>query len=350
MRTSRKLDHLKLALESNQNVNNSFQNVHFVHQALPNVALDKISLATMLGGLNISSPIIINAMTGGAVETTEINEKLAIIARETGLALAVGSQMSAIKNKELINTYKVVRKVNPNGIIFANLGMEATLNQALEAIDMLNADALQIHLNVVQELVMPEGDRNFEGVLDRLQAIKEGISVPLMVKEVGFGISLETAKKLADRGIKIIDVGGKGGTNFAKIENSRREASLPIFNDWGIDTAASILEVRQLNDIELVATGGIKNSLQIAIAMGLGANAVGIVGSILRSLTNEGIDGTIRYIDNLHTELKLIMTSLGASNSKELQQKPIVISGELKNWCDLRGINLKALAQRGQSI
>lgn len=347
MRTSRKLDHLKLALESNQNVNNSFQNVHFVHQALPEVALDKISLTTMLGGLNLSSPIIVNAMTGGASETIKINEQLAVIARETGLALAVGSQMSAIRNKELINTYQVVRKVNPNGVIFANLGMEATADQALEAIDMLNADALQIHLNVVQELVMPEGDRNFEGVLDRLQAINESISVPLIVKEVGFGVSLEAAKKLAEIGIKIIDVGGKGGTNFAKIENSRRECSLSIFNDWGIDTATSILEVRQLNDIELVATGGIQNSLQIAKAVGLGASAVGIAGSILRSLTNEGVDGTIKYIENLHSELRLIMAALGAANLKELQEKPIVILGDLKNWCELRGIELKALAQRG---
>jgi len=347
MRTSRKLDHLKLALESNQNVCTSFQNVHFVHQALPEIALDKISLTTMFGGLNISSPIIINAMTGGALETTEINEKLAIIARETGVALAVGSQMSAIRDKELINTYQIVRKVNPNGVIFANLGMEATVDQALEAIDMLNADALQIHLNVVQELVMPEGDRSFEGALDRLQAINEAISVPLIVKEVGFGISYETAKKLADRGIKIIDVGGKGGTNFAKIENSRREASLSIFNDWGIDTAASLLEVKRLKNIELIATGGIQNSLQIAKAIGLGANAVGIVGAILRSIINEGVEGTIDYIEGLHAELKLIMTSLGASNLEGLQQKPIVILGDLKDWCDLRGIELNALAQRG---
>ena len=344
-RTSRKLDHLNLAI-TGRNTEQGFQNVQFVHQALPEVAYTNTSLASRIGELNLSSPIIINAMTGGAHETTAVNEKLALIAKETGISMAVGSQMSAIKNKEFVSTYKITRKVFPNGIIIANLGKEATVSQAKEAIEMIEANALQIHLNVIQELVMPEGDRNFKGVLDNLQAIKEEIDVPLIVKEVGFGISKETAEKLLARGIKIIDIGGKGGTNFAEIENQRRKSALTFFNDWGIDTAASIIEVKTAKSIEVIASGGIQNSFQVTKALGLGASAIGIAGIVLKHLYNSEVKGTIDFINNMHYEIKLIMTALGASKVADLQHKPMVISGELKNWCDERGIDTTHIARR----
>ncbi len=345
-RASRKLEHLSLALKIEQTNIQGFQDVNFVHQALPEVDIAETSISTVVGGLYLSSPIIINAMTGGAIETEKINEQLATIAKEKDLAMAVGSQMSALKNREVTSSYKIIRKVNPNGIVFANLGAEASVKQAKEAIDMLEANALQIHLNVIQELIMPEGDRNFRGALERIAAIKEQINVPLIVKEVGFGIARETASKLAAVGVSIIDVGGKGGTNFAEIENKRRKTPLNIFNDWGINTATSILEIKEIPDIEIIATGGIQNSLQLAKAIGLGANAVGIAGIIIKKLLTENIDATIDYITSIHQEIRIIMTSLGAKDLLDLQKLPMVTLGDIKDWCELRDININNLARR----
>ncbi|KXG43650.1 type 2 isopentenyl-diphosphate Delta-isomerase [Tepidibacillus decaturensis] len=345
-RASRKLEHLKYAIETGQTGVQGFENVHFVHQALPEVALSQTSIATSIGGLQLSSPIIINAMTGGAYETVKINQHLAALANELNLVMAVGSQMSAIKNKEYRSTYQIVRGNNPKGIIFANLGADATPEQANEAIEMIEADGIQIHINVIQELTMPEGDRDFTGILDRLQAIKESVKIPFIVKEVGFGMSKEVVFQLVKRGIKIIDVGGRGGTNFALIENKRRLDPYPFFNDWGIHTATSILEATTVNKTEIIATGGIQNSLHIAKAIGLGANAVGMSGMILRKLVNEGFKQTLGYVNQLHHEIKLIMTSLGAVELLDLQKKPMVILGETKDWCELRGIPINELARR----
>lgn len=340
-RSSRKLDHLNLAIETYAKAFQGFENVHFVHQALPEASFEETTITTSIGGLSLSSPIIINAITGGAHETTKINRDLALVAKETGLAMAVGSQMSAIKNKEYVSSYKIVREVNPDGIIIGNLGMEATVEQAKEAIEMLGADALQIHLNVIQELIMPEGDRDFRGTLERIKEIKEAISIPLIIKEVGFGISREVAVSLLANGITIVDVGGKGGTSFARIENSRRDTPINIFDSWGIDTATSILEVKSVAGIDVIGSGGIQSSLDIAKAIVLGASAVGIAGTFLKSLNEDGVDGTIKLIDDLHYQLKLLMTGLGTKTIADLQDSPRVITGHLKDWCLQRNISLK---------
>lgn len=345
-RTSRKLEHVKLAMETANDAVSSFHDVQFVHQALPEADLEEISLSSSIGGLFLSSPIIINAMTGGSDETKKINENLALLVRETGLSIAVGSQMSALKHREYLNSYQIVRKINPKAMIFANLGAEATTEQAKEAIEMIEANALQIHLNVIQELIMPEGDRNFKGTLERIRAIREEIPVPLIIKEVGFGISKETARKLHDNGISIIDTGGKGGTNFAVIENRRRNKPLLFFNEWGLDTVASILEVKTVEGIEVIATGGVKDSLDIAKAIGLGASAVGMAGTILSVLMKKQLKGAIEYVENLHQELKMIMTVLGAAQPSEIRKKPMVVSGKLKDWCELRDLPVKSFANR----
>jgi len=342
-RASRKLEHLRLALKLEKNSGQGFSDVHFVHQALPDSSLAKVSLTTFFGGLTLSSPIIINALTGGAFATQKINEQLAIVARETGLAIAVGSQMAAVKNKELIKTFQIVRKTNKSGLVFANIGSEASVQDALEAIEMIEADALQVHLNVIQELIMPEGERDFSGALDRLETIKEAIKIPLIIKEVGFGISQEVAGKLKKRGITLIDVGGKGGTNFANIENSRRTRPLNFFADWGINTPESILEVGSVGQMEIIASGGLRDGLDIAKAIGLGASAVGIAGSVLDSLVRNKIPGTISYLEDLQEDLRIIMTALGAGELKELPKKPMVILNNLLTWCLQRGISLEKI-------
>ncbi|WP_226679732.1 type 2 isopentenyl-diphosphate Delta-isomerase [Sutcliffiella horikoshii] len=347
-RAQRKMDHIQHALTTGQVRQTGFDDVMFVHQSLPNLSTTDIQLNTKIGELTLSSPIFINAMTGGGGEKTwEINKALAEVAKNCKVGLAVGSQMSAIKDRDEAATYEIVRKANPNGLIFANLGSEATLDQAKKAVDMLEADALQIHLNVIQELVMPEGDRDFSGALGRIERIVESLNVPVIVKETGFGISRETAKKLVDAGVSVIDVSGYGGTNFSKIENERRTQRLEFFNDWGIPTAASIAEVKHaLPDTSIIGSGGIQKPMDIAKAVALGASAVGMAGYFLKVFMEEGQEGLIQLIQQTHEELRWMMTALGASTIEELQQAPVVIKGETYHWLSQRGVDCSVYSNR----
>jgi isopentenyl-diphosphate delta-isomerase len=347
MRISRKIEHVQHALRIGQSGNHGLSDVKFVHNCLPEASVRHISLQTSIGDLALSSPIVINAMTGGAPETEEINRELALAAREKRLAMAVGSQMAALKNPEMAPSYQVVRKVNPDGLIFANLGSEATLEQAQRAVDMIRADALQIHLNVMQELIMPEGDRDFAGVLARLETIVREVGVPVIIKEVGFGIMGEEAYKLQKLGVPIIDVGGAGGTNFAAIENARRAVPMEWLNDWGNPTSVTLLETLQYYPPgRVIASGGIANALEAAKALALGASAVGIAGAFLRVLQTEGTPALLGLIDQIEEELRTVMAALGASSVPGLWKVPLVISGDTAHWCSLRGINIAKLAQR----
>ncbi|MBN8200298.1 type 2 isopentenyl-diphosphate Delta-isomerase [Bacillus sp. NTK034] len=347
-RSKRKWDHIQHALATGQNSNTGLEDIAFIHQSLPDAFLDQADLGTSIGGLTLSSPIFINAMTGGGGErTVQINRDLALAARSTGLAMAVGSQMSALKDPSEAESYRVVRRENLSGIIFGNLGSEATIDQAKAAVDMIEADALQIHLNVVQELTMPEGDRDFRGALKRIENIVSHSEVPVVVKEVGFGINKETVSMLASTGVTAIDIGGFGGTNFSRIENARRERLLSFFNEWGIPTAVSIAEAASLeNNIEVIASGGIRTSHEIAKAIALGAGAAGMAGYFLKVLMKEGLEALIEEINNMHTELKVIMTALGAANITQLQQAPIIITEKTHHWLNERGIDTKAYSQR----
>ncbi|WP_027417471.1 type 2 isopentenyl-diphosphate Delta-isomerase [Aneurinibacillus terranovensis] len=350
-RISRKKEHIDLALSSGQSGQHGLYDVKFVHDALPDLALSDVSYATTIGGLTLSSPIVINAMTGGAEEAVRINRALGMIARRAGLAIAVGSQMAAVKNPALAHSYHVVRSENPDGIVLANLGAEATPDMAKQAVDMIEANGLQIHLNVMQELIMPEGERDFTGAAKRIQAIVQAVAVPVIVKEVGFGISRETALRLAECGVAAIDVGGRGGTNFASIENERRDSPYDILNDWGISTAASLLETvdargsgRSGGRFDIIATGGIRTAMDVARSLALGANGVGMAGPFLQFAANENIDGAYTYICTLHEQLSMIMCALGATSLAALQRIPLVITGETYHWAKQRGIDSRLFA------
>jgi len=347
LRIPRKMEHVVHALRLGQSGEQGFADLKLVPNPLPETALACISLQTRIGELNLSSPIIINAMTGGAPETEEINQELAAAAKETGVAMAVGSQMSAVKNKDMRPSYEIVRKVNPNGLLFANLGSEATVAQAREAVEMIGANALQIHLNVMQELVMPEGDRDFRGMQERIARIVEEAGVPVIVKEVGFGIMAEGVHTLRGLGVRILDVGGTGGTNFAAIENARRESPLDWLNDWGTKTSTALLEaVACFGDGSVIASGGIRSGMEAAKALAAGASAVGMAGIFLKILRAEGTSGLIRYIGQLHEELRLVMTALGTPTVADLNGSPLVITGETAEWCRARGIDITAFARR----
>jgi len=349
-RSERKWDHIRYALEltTSEKPSSAFNEIKFIHQSLPEMSVSDVQLDCSIGELKLSSPIFINAMTGGGGEKTyRINKEMAIAAKETGLAMAVGSQMAALKDRSQIYTFEIVRKENPSGVVIANLGSEATTDQAKAAIEMIEANALQIHLNVIQELTMPEGDRDFTGTLNRIETIVKEVGVPVIVKETGFGMSKETVQLLASVGVSIIDVGGFGGTNFAEIENKRREKTLSFFNDWGIPTPISIIEAATCSEnVTIIGSGGFRDAKDIVKGLAIGANLIGIAGYFLRILLEEGAESLKAEIDNLHQEIIMIMTALGAKKITDLHKVPLIMLGETYHWLVQRGIDTKFFSRR----
>ncbi|MGN7468920.1 type 2 isopentenyl-diphosphate Delta-isomerase [Brevibacillus sp. SAFN-007a] len=347
-RSQRKLDHIRYALATAETGTNSFDDVSFVPNSLPNIGYQETSLDTEFASFRLRSPLLINAMTGGAEATTSINQKLAIIARERQLAMAVGSQMAALRDRSVASSYQIVRKENPQGIVLANVGAEATVEQAQAAIEMLAADGLQIHLNVMQELLMPEGDRDFNGYIERIQRIQESVKVPVIVKEVGFGMAKETMEKLIEAGIKNIDVGGRGGTNFAKVENQRSAHPLSMFEDWGFTTVESLLEADA--DIRaqasVMASGGVRHGLDVIKAICLGASAVGVAGALLRLVQSHAIEECLAEVDAWHHQIRVAMTALGLVQLADGIKTPLLITGQTAERARLRGRALEEWAQR----
>lgn len=348
-RSKRKIDHIEHALSMEPPRQSSMDDIAFVHNALPGLNVDDISLDASIGELTFSSPIFINAMTGGGgKETEKINRQLAQVANVFNIPMAVGSQMAAIRDPKEQQSYKVVRQYHPRGVVFANVGSEATVDQAKFCVDLLEADAIQIHLNVIQELVMPEGDRAFRGALERVEKVSEGLEVPVIVKEVGFGIGMEAARALRNAGVAAIDVGGRGGTDFSWIENQRRDVPYDFFDNWGTPTAAAIVESSVMaGKLPVLATGGIQTSMDVAKSIALGASAAGMAGHVLKWLRKDGLDKTIQNLDRLMIELKTIMTALGARSVDDLQKVPLVIKGETYHWLSERSIDTKQFAGRG---
>ncbi len=345
---NRKNEHVSLAQKFYREKESPLKDVQLVHHSLPQTDLDQVDLAVSFAGLNFKAPFFINAMTGGSQWSQTINEKLAIIARESQLAMATGSVSAALKDPSLAPSYQVVRQVNPHNIILANLGANHGLENAKRAVDLLQADALQVHLNAPQEIVMPEGDRTFSQWLDNIQAICSGLDLPVIVKEVGFGMSKETVQTLEEAGVTYIDVSGSGGTNFAQIENYRRkENKLDDFEGIGQTTAISLLEAMEARQkSQIIASGGIRTPLDIVKSLALGADLVGISNQILH-LAIKDVNKAIETIDQWKEELKKWYTILGAKKSADLQVKTdLVITGQTAAWCQARQIDLTPYAKR----
>jgi len=357
-RQRRKLDHVRLATQqpaasagaAGGPGDAGWADVHLVHQSLPELSLDEVDLSTSIGGVALPQPVLINAMTGGAHGVAAINRDLAAVAAELGLAMAVGSQTAGLREPEVRETYRVVRQANPRGVILANLSSDATLEEARAAVEMVGADLLQLHLNVPQELRMPEGDRDFRGRLERIARIVQELPVPVVVKECGFGVARETARKLYDAGVRVIDVSGRGGTNFAWIENRRAGLTDPDpgLEHWGIPTACSLAEVAALGlpGLELVASGGIRHGSEAAKALALGARAVAVAGPVLVRHQREGRTGARAYLEGLLADLRAAVLLCGARTLADLQRRPVVITGFVGEWCRLRGVDVAALANR----
>lgn len=347
--TNRKNEHVSLAEHFYQADNDSsFADLQFVHHSFSEMRTNETNLATSFAGLVMAFPFYINAMSGGSKWTKQVNEKLATVARETGLAMATGSVSAALKDPTVSDSFTIVREANPNGLVFANLGAGQTVENAKRAVDLLQADALQIHLNTPQEIVMPEGDRDFSNWLSEIGQIVQQMDVPVIVKEVGFGMSRETLQLLRSIGVKTVDISGKGGTNFAQIENYRRkDYKLDLLEDWGQTTAVSLLEAQPYtSELEILSSGGIRTPLDVVKSLALGAKAAGLSGHILHLVLKEGVDDTIQTIEHWKEQLVSIFTLLGCRVSTDLQQTDIVVTGQTKDWCEARQIDYQALAKR----
>lgn len=352
MRQSRKLEHLKycMLLKDGPAIN-GFEDFSLIHNCLPNLALDEVSLSCTVAGLKLAHPIIINAITGGGQEVAEVNKRLAEFAHITGSAMAVGSQYAAFENPEVESSYKIVNKYNPNGIIFANLGAHASPKQAQQAVKMVDAKAIQIHLNVAQELMMEEGDRNFAGYRENIAAIVDKVSVPVIVKEVGCGMAMEQVKALVETGVKALDVGGAGGTNFLAIEAARTNNELaPEVLKWGVPTAISAVEASENlpTHVDLIVSGGIRSPLEVVKSLVLGGKAVGIAAPIVKLTHQNNLESAQESFEAFLSQIKQFMVLLGAKNISELATVPIIISGYSREWLTARGINIVKYGTRNK--
>ena len=342
---NRKDDHIKYALLQNQTTND-FDEIRFVHNAISDIALSDVNLKTNLCGMDFDYPIFINAMTGGSERAYEINDRLSKLAKYFNIPIASGSVSAAIKDPSKSNSFKVIRKNYPNGIVMANIGADKGLNAAKIATELLDADILQIHLNVVQEMIMPEGDRDFRNLESNISEIINNLSVPVIVKEVGFGMSFEALEKLKRLGVKTVDISGKGGTNFALIENARRDEKFENLNNFGLSTVESLLESIKVKDLEIIASGGVRDAMDVVKSLALGAKAVGMSAFFLKLIINYNFDIVVKKVENLLLEIKAIMTILGKKNVQELKDTNILVSNKLESFMRQRNIPLLVLNKR----
>jgi isopentenyl-diphosphate delta-isomerase len=350
-RIARKLQHIEHSLNLGDGpASSGLEDLYLLHQAAPELNLAEVDLTVQFAGKTLAAPLLINALTGGNQRILPINQGLARVARECGIAMAVGSQTVALEDPAAEESFRIVREVNPAGVILANVGALTCPDWAMKAVEMIRADALQVHLNVAQELAMVEGDREFRGILTNLKLLAEQSPVPVMVKEVGFGLSRETVARLADTGIDWVDLGGQGGTNFIAIESQRGNPLFsPSLEAWGIPTAVSLLETVDLKlPLGIVASGGVRTALDAAKVLAVGADLAGIAGPALRILVQESAEALQLFFQQLLYELRCIYLMMGARNRSELRQKPVVILGKTREWLAERGIDATCYAQRKQ--
>ena len=352
MIADRKDDHVRLAAEQQRKHSgyNQFDEVSFVHHALAGIDRCDVSLATQFAGTQWQVPVYINAMTGGSVKTGAINRDLAIAAREVGVPIATGSMSAYFADESVADTFSVMRHEYPDGFIMANINATTSVEKAQRAVDLLRADALQIHLNTIQETVMPEGDRSFSSWIPRIEEIVTKVDAPVIVKEVGFGLSRETILTLQKIGVSAVDVAGRGGTNFARIENDRRDRDdYSWLDDWGQSTPACLLDAQGV-DVPVLASGGVRHPLDVARGLALGAVAVGASGGFLRTLLDGGVPALTAQISAWLDQLTALMTALGARTPAQLARCDVLIHGALRSFCADRGIETHRLATRSSDV
>jgi len=329
----RKSDHIKINLEQDVRsaLTTGLENYFFTHEALPEMDLERIDPSLSLFEVKLAAPILISSMTGGTEEAGEINQRLAEAAQEVGIAMGVGSQRAALEHPEQIPTFAITRKAAPGILLFANLGAVQLnygygIDECRRAVDMIQADALILHLNPLQEAVQDAGDTNFEGLATKIEEVCKKLEVPVIAKEVGWGISERSAKLLAECGISAIDVAGAGGTSWSQVEMHRAPDEFTrklaaTFVGWGIPTAESILNVKRvLPDMTVFASGGLKDGLDIAKCIALGASLGGMAGNFLKAAA-VSTEKVIEIIKLTKRQIEVTMQVTGCQSLNNLPDK-----------------------------
>jgi isopentenyl-diphosphate Delta-isomerase len=346
----RKADHLRLAAEADVEASAAagWSDVRLVHEALPSIDLCDVELQTEFLGKHLEAPLVIAGMTGGHRAAHQVNAVLARATERYGLAMGVGSQRAALRRADLAYTYTVVRERAPTALLIANIGAPQLIAQdgtpALtpaevgEAIDMIQANALAVHLNYLQESVQPEGERRARGVGEAIAELVQRVPVPVIAKETGAGMTRETALRLRDLGVQALDVGGVGGTSFAAVEGMRAEAHGDtagqrlgaLLRDWGVPTAVSTVGAREAN-LPIIATGGVRSGLDAARALALGATLVGVARPLLHAAL-EGDHAVEEWIEQFLAELRTVLFLTGSASVRALRDKPRVLVGQTREW------------------
>lgn len=359
MAQSRKDDHIRLAAAQQEQLHgapNAFDDVDFIHHALAGINAAAVDTSVRIGPWTLPSPIYINGMTGGTETALPINTALAQAAAVTGVPMASGSVGLALDDPSTAESFTVIREHNPDGIVWANLGAGRTLEHAKAAVELLAADGLQIHVNPIQETVMPEGSREFSSWLRLIEDIVTGLDVPVIVKEVGFGLSAKTVEQLYSIGVRIVDVAGSGGTNFARIENERTPHPSSVIDahakfDWlepmGLTAIDCLLDIATSNDdVTVLASGGVRNPLDVVRAQALGASAVGMAGTMLRVALSDGAQGVTEVLQLWQTRIRQVYALLGVATAEELTATDVIITGTSAERARARNIDVTRLADR----
>jgi isopentenyl-diphosphate delta-isomerase len=332
----RKSDHIRINVEEDvsfKRLTTGLEEYFFMHQALPELDFAEVDTRTRLFGKELHSPLLISSMTGGAAEAHKINLDLAAAAQEAGIAMGLGSARAGIEDPELAFSYQV-RDVAPDILLFANLGAVQFnygygLSECQRAVEISEADALILHFNALQEAVQPEGDGNFGDLLRKVEAVCRELHVPVIAKEVGWGFAEETARRLASAGVAAIDVAGAGGTSWSQVEMHRaptaRHARVAgAFIDWGIPTALSIQYCRRgAPNVAIIASGGIRNGIDAAKCIALGATLVGFAGDFLRAAVDGGVPAVVETVGAITDELRVAMFCSGAADLIALTETPL---------------------------
>lgn len=333
---SRKADHIRINLEQNvqfPRLTTGLERYRFLHQALPELNLSDVDTRVTLFGKTVAAPVLISSMTGGTEMAKRINENLAEAAQANNVALGLGSQRAAIRESDLADTYRV-RHLAPDILLFGNIGAVQFnygygIDECRRAVEMIEADALILHFNVLQEAVQPEGDTNFAGLLKHVELICRQLGVPVIAKEVGWGFSEQNVRDLANAGVSAIDVAGAGGTSWSEVEYHRAPNAFhaqvaAAFADWGIPTAHAIrYAVNGAPSLPVIASGGLRDGIDIAKCVALGAMMGGMAGPFLKA-GNVSVESVDELIRTLVAQFRISMLCSGVSSVEKLQQIQLI--------------------------
>ncbi|MEM3960268.1 MAG: type 2 isopentenyl-diphosphate Delta-isomerase [Sulfolobales archaeon] len=348
---NRKIEHIDIVLSRRVRGPRTtwLEYVHLIHNPAPEIDFEEIDISTEFLGKRLSAPIIITGMTGGHPKTLEINASLAEIAERYGIGMGVGSQRAALEDPSLARTFSIVREKAPKTLIIANLGAAQIiggygLDKIMRAIEMLDADAIAIHLNPAQESIQPEGEPSYRGLVKKIEELVKSLNKPVMIKETGCGLSMESVGVLRRAGVRYFDVSGSGGTNWILVEMYRAEMKgdrlkkylAEDLSEWGIPTAASVIETRySAPDSFIIGSGGLRNGVDIAKVIALGADIGGMAYPFLEAYFSRDIDFFVRRV--IH-EIRAVLFLTGSRNLREFIHQPIVIRGSLRTWMKERSI------------